>query len=88
VVESITALILFNLRQAVNHQDGWPGRLARSLGARNDWHSRQQTGRMANMVSLEAAKIKTVVTPWLVSCIKVGVQEVKCLPALAQAQGH
>jgi hypothetical protein len=88
VVESITAPILFDLQQLVNHQDGWPVGPAGPQSARNDWHSGRQAGRMAVMVFLVAAKIKTVVTPWLVSCIKVGVRELECLPALSQAQGH
>jgi hypothetical protein len=88
LVESITAVIFFNLRQGVNHQDSCPGRPAGSQGVRNDWHSGRPAGRLVNMVSLEAAKIMTVVPPCRVSGIKLGVREVKCLPAMAQAQGH
>jgi len=43
---------------------------------------------MGDMVSMEAAKIKTVLPRRLVPGIEAGVQEVKCLPALAQAQGQ
>jgi len=84
-VPGVNSTALIGGFEASAQKQGWPVGPAGPQSARNDWHSGRQAGRMAVMVFLVAAKIKTVVTPWLVSCIKVGVREVKCLPALAQA---